>query len=725
MKGRIAFAGDVPLGFGYTMLEDLVKRAPHLTVDPAQPDVLSVASMTKSADELEKIRHCSRGAVEAMKRIRTELGSLKRNGDGFVTRGGEKATLGHLRRLLHTTFAEFGLAEDGESIVAQGRDAGVPHNRGNDGDAVLAGVPILIDIFPAEAGGGYHTDMTRTFCLGPAPEALKQVYGQCREAFDAAMSRMRGGEACRGYQELVCDVFERQGHATVRTDQAVVEGYVHGLGHGVGLAIHEGPRLGGPPTGARRCWSPDTWSRWSRASTTSRGLGVRIEDLVAVRADGGIEPHARSVRAGDPAGMKTASFEVTRPPRNERVVLVGHAQTAGNRGRGTSAGGTSAGGTRAGGTRAEHGSGSGHLERSLDELALLADTAGATVVDVLVQRRGTIHPATFLGKGKVEELKELAERKDAEVVIFDDDLSPAQVKNLEKALQRKVIDRSELILDIFARRARSRESRLQVELAQLEYTLPRLTGMWKHLERQAGGIGTRGPGETQLETDRRIVREKIARLKAELQGVERERETQRARRRREFRAALVGYTNAGKSTLFNSLTRAGVFVEDRLFATLDSTTRQLVSPDREVVLLTDTVGFIRKLPHHLVASFHSTLVEAIEADVLLHITDAADPDFRRQMAAVDQVLDEILLEPTPPRIMVFNKSDRLSAEQVGMLRVEFPDCVVISAKTKHGLEGLRDELFTRSSDRSRRGVPGRSPGPARRRAAVPVPERLD
>jgi GTP-binding protein HflX len=377
--------------------------------------------------------------------------------------------------------------------------------------------------------------------------------------------------------------------------------------------------------------------------------------------------------------MKNTHFDVPRPPRNERCVLVGHAQT--------------------GGSRAERAS--GHLERSLDELALLADTAGAKVADVLVQRRGTIHPATFLGKGKVQELKELAERHDAELVIFDDDLSPAQVKNLENAIQRKVVDRSELILDIFARRARTRESRLQVELAQLEYTLPRLTGMWKHLERQAGGIGTRGPGETQLETDRRMVREKIARLKAELQGVERERETQRARRRREFRAALVGYTNAGKSTLFNALTRADVFVEDRLFATLDSTTRQLVSPDREVVLLTDTVGFIRKLPHHLVASFHSTLVEAIEADVLLHVTDAADPDFRRHMTAVDSVLDEILVEPRPPRIMLFNKADRLTAEQTSALRVEFPDCAVVSALTKAGLDELRAELFARTTKRVR------------------------
>ncbi len=381
--------------------------------------------------------------------------------------------------------------------------------------------------------------------------------------------------------------------------------------------------------------------------------------------------------------MKTTSYEITPPPGHERVILVGHAR----------------------GTRAARGSEREHIERSLDELALLADTAGVIVADKLVQRSGTIHPATFLGKGKVEELKQLAEMRKAEVVIFDDDLSPAQVKNLERLLDRKVIDRSELILDIFARRARSRESRLQVELAQLEYTLPRLTGMWKHLERQAGGIGTRGPGETQLETDRRMVREKIARLKRELESVERERETQRARRRREYRAALVGYTNAGKSTLFNALTRSEVFVENRLFATLDSTTRQMVNAEREMALVTDTVGFIRKLPHHLVASFHSTLVEAIEADVLLHVTDAADPDFRRHLNAVDAVLDEILTEPRPPRIMVFNKSDRMSDDALATLRVEFPDCMVVSALENVGLDVLRAELFRRvaASTPRRRG----------------------
>jgi len=368
--------------------------------------------------------------------------------------------------------------------------------------------------------------------------------------------------------------------------------------------------------------------------------------------------------------VKAAPYEVPRPPRWENAVLVGHAAR----------------------DRA-------HLERSLEELALLADTAGARVVGTLVQRRGTIHPATFVGKGKLDELKALIETRDAEVVIFDDDLSPAQVRNLEQAAQRKVIDRSELILDIFARRARTRESRLQVELAQLEYTLPRLAGMWRHLERQAGGIGTRGPGETQLETDRRLVRERIARLKGALEGVERERETQRQRRRREFRAALVGYTNAGKSTLFNALTRAGVFVEDRLFATLDSTTRQMVSPERDVALLTDTVGFIRKLPHHLVASFHSTLVEAVEADLLVHVIDAADPDFRRQIAAVDDVLDDLLRDPRPPRLLVFNKCDRLDEDEAAALRAEFDGCRVVSATTREGLDGLRAELFRRAAER--------------------------
>jgi GTP-binding protein HflX len=360
--------------------------------------------------------------------------------------------------------------------------------------------------------------------------------------------------------------------------------------------------------------------------------------------------------------VKPTSYEIVNPPRAERALLVGHA------GRG--------------------GAGAQDLGRSLDELGLLADTAGAKVVGRLAQRRGTIHPARFLGKGKVEELKDLAVERDADLVVFDDDLTPAQVRNLEQTLARKVIDRSELILDIFAKRARTRESRLQVELAQLEYTLPRLTGMWKHLERQAGGIGTRGPGETQLETDRRLVRERIARLKRELGAVERERETQRRRRRREFRAALVGYTNAGKSTLFNALTRSDVFVENRLFATLDATTRQMVSRDRQVALVTDTVGFIRKLPHHLVASFHSTLVEAIEADLLLHVVDASDPAHPNHVRAVEQVLADLEVRPVETRI-VFNKVDRVDEDARAGLAASDPDAFLVSALVGDGLDTLR------------------------------------
>ena len=364
--------------------------------------------------------------------------------------------------------------------------------------------------------------------------------------------------------------------------------------------------------------------------------------------------------------------DVPRPPVTERALLVGHASRGGPA-----------------------------LERSLDELALLADTAGARVLDRVRQRRGPVHPATFIGRGKLDELKERVGETRAEMVIFDDDLSPAQVRNLEKALDVKVVDRSELILDIFSRRARTRESRLQVELAQLEYQLPRLTGMWKHLERQAGGIGTRGPGETQLETDRRIVRQRIAHLKRALEGVSRERETQRRRRRREFRVALVGYTNAGKSTLFNALTRASVFVEDRLFATLDATTRQMVGPDRRVVLLTDTVGFIRKLPHHLVASFRSTLVEVIEADLLLHVVDAADPDRDRQMRAVETVLEELLDGPRPTTL-VFNKCDRLEDGDVALgLKVSVPGAFVVSAKTGETLPELRRFLWHESAARAR------------------------
>ena len=367
--------------------------------------------------------------------------------------------------------------------------------------------------------------------------------------------------------------------------------------------------------------------------------------------------------------MTRPVHDVARPPVTERAVLVGLAGREGS-----------------------------PPARSLEELARLADTAGARVKATLVQRRGTTHPATFLGRGKLDELKTVSADADADMVIFDDDLTPAQVRNLEKAVGLKVVDRSELILDIFARRARTRESRLQVELAQLQYLLPRLTGLWRHLERQAGGIGTRGPGETQLETDRRIVREKIARMKDQLKSVERERETQRRRRRAMFRVALVGYTNAGKSTLFNALTRANVHVENRLFATLDATTRQMVSPDRQVALITDTVGFIRKLPHHLVASFHSTLVEAIEADLLLHVVDGADPDFRRQIDAVEEVLEGLLDDPRPPTL-VFNKCDLMSEDELAGRRAAYSGASFVSARRGMGLTTLREAIWAEAAAR--------------------------
>ena len=289
LTGRVAFSGDAPLGYAWRILDHVRQLAPTIQVDTGQPELLGEASMTKDETELEKIRHCSRGAVDAMTRVRDELASLRPDGRAFKTSAGEPATLGHLRRLLHRTFAEHGLGEDGESIVAQGRDAGVPHNRGNDADLIRAGEPILVDIFPGEAGGGYHTDMTRTFCLGPAPEPLRSLYAQCREAFDAAMSRTRGGAPCRDLQELVCDVFERQGHPTVRSNQGTEQGYVHGLGHGVGLAVHEGPRLGGPPSNTAKLEPGHVVSVEPGLYYPERGLGVRIEDLVAVRADGSVE----------------------------------------------------------------------------------------------------------------------------------------------------------------------------------------------------------------------------------------------------------------------------------------------------------------------------------------------------------------------------------------------------------------------------------------------------
>ncbi|HEX9728947.1 MAG TPA: GTPase HflX [Gemmatimonadales bacterium] len=299
-----------------------------------------------------------------------------------------------------------------------------------------------------------------------------------------------------------------------------------------------------------------------------------------------------------------------------------------------------------------------HVVEHLDELARLADTAGATIVGRLVQQLRTPTPSHYLGKGKVAALGQQAAESGATLVLFDEELSPVQGKNLESALELRVMDRAELILDIFATRARSKEARMEVELAQLEYMLPRLARMWVHLSRIRGGIGLRGPGETQIETDRRMIRTKISRLKRDLADAERHRALLRhGRGRRSIpTAALVGYTNAGKSSLLKAVTRADAFVEDRLFATLDTLTRETDLGGGRRVRLVDTVGFIRKLPHHLVASFGATLEEASGADLLLHVIDASHPQWEEQVTVVDRVLDDLAIDPERV-VHVFNKMD--------------------------------------------------------------------
>ena len=301
-------------------------------------------------------------------------------------------------------------------------------------------------------------------------------------------------------------------------------------------------------------------------------------------------------------------------------------------------------------------------EEHLDELGRLTDTAGAKVVGRLIQRLQAPDPNSYIGKGKLDELADLVQQTDASLVIFDDELSPAQGKNLETLLGVRVMDRAEVILDIFAYRARSREAKLEVELAQLEYLLPRLARMWVHLSRIRGGIGLRGPGETQLETDRRMIRRKISQLKKKLEKVARHRATVRGGRRPIPTAAVVGYTNAGKSTLLRALTGAETFVEDRLFATLDTKTREMSLRPRQRLRLIDTVGFIRKLPHHLVASFEATLEEAATADVVLHVIDAAHHDWQEQVSVVDDVLDGLDLDGRPV-VHVFNKLDLIDDPQ--------------------------------------------------------------
>lgn len=350
-----------------------------------------------------------------------------------------------------------------------------------------------------------------------------------------------------------------------------------------------------------------------------------------------------------------------------------------------------------------------HVNEHLEELARLTDTAGAVVVGVLTQQLDRPDPATYIGRGKVEELKQLIGEKEATLVIFDDELSPAQGKNLEGELGKRVIDRAELILDIFAVRARSAEARMQVELAQLEYSLPRLIRMWTHLEKFRGGIGVRGPGETQLETDRRLVGHRIRLLKERLADVAKSREIQRAGRSGQFRASLVGYTNAGKSSILRAVSRsADVFVEDRLFATLDPLTREVDLGDHQQVLLTDTVGFIRKLPHHLVASFRATLEEVREADLLLHVIDASHPSWEEQRLVVDDVLAELGVAETPMRY-VFNKMDALPEDQRVALRARIenlaPGSIFVSAREEEagggpGLGPMRDLL--REALRARR-----------------------
>ena len=338
------------------------------------------------------------------------------------------------------------------------------------------------------------------------------------------------------------------------------------------------------------------------------------------------------------------------------------------------------------------GASSWQVEDSVAELEALATTAGAEVLGKLIQARGRIVAASYIGSGKVEQLLSLATEKKANLVIFDDDLSPAQVRNLESKLKLPVIDRSALILDIFALRARTKEAKAQVSLAQMKYLLPRLAGRWTHLERQEGAIGTRGPGETQLETDRRQVQKRISDLEKALERIDREREEQRKRRRKVFTVTLIGYTNAGKSTLLNLLSKSEVLCEDRLFATLDATTRKIVLDKKTEVLLTDTVGFIKKLPLHLVASFRSTLREILEANLLLHLVDSSHREVENHLRVADETLLSLDAE-NRPQILVFNKVDLLpDATHITKLRHQHPGSLFISCTEEIGIKSLLQTL---------------------------------
>lgn len=349
----------------------------------------------------------------------------------------------------------------------------------------------------------------------------------------------------------------------------------------------------------------------------------------------------------------------------------------------------------------------------LTELHALADSAGAMVVDKLVQKRERVHPGTYIGRGKLQELADKVAAKQAEVVIFDNELSPSQIRDIEEYTKCKVVDRTELILDIFASRARTHAARLQVELAQLEYTAPRLRGMWTHLERIAGaggggkigavgGIGTRGPGERQIEIDRRIVQRRMTHLRRQLEEIDRRKLREVRARSDYFTVGLVGYTNAGKSTLMNTLTGAGAYVEDQLFATLDTLTRRWNLGGGQMALLSDTVGFVRDLPHDLVASFRATLEEAIHADLLLHVVDASSPEAEQQIASVNAVLQELGVGDSP-MLLVLNKIDALpendAARALSLLRAMAPDALHLSARTGEGVPVLIDAVIDRMRGR--------------------------
>ena len=345
------------------------------------------------------------------------------------------------------------------------------------------------------------------------------------------------------------------------------------------------------------------------------------------------------------------------------------------------------------------------VKESLNELGRLADTAGAEEIDRIVQFRDRPDAAYFIGKGKAEEIATLYKASDASSVIFDADLSPAQTRNLEEMIDGKIIDRTRLILDIFALHARTKEAMLEVELAQLEYQLPRLTRMWTHLSRQvsgagvqAGGIGTRGPGEKQLDIDRRLIRVQMSRLRKALEKIKSSRQLERRNREDKLTIALVGYTNAGKSTLLNALANENLYTDDKLFATLSSTTRAVHLSNNYDVMLTDTVGFIKRLPHHLVASFRATLEEVIEARMLLHVVDVSQPNVHEQINAVEEVLRE-LDALDKPMLMAFNKMDALEDMlELPILRQKYPDHVEISALSGEGLDVLKAKLLAIASE---------------------------